>query len=169
MICKCSINPVTNPNLVYSHSYTWQHHYVGSEVLMMVTMKSHTASVFRSEIKSSKKSVEAEAGGKLSSAFHLHLLVSCLNHSLTLKMEVICSSEIWGCLWIIWCCNPEDHTFCCCHCVRMCKKFTVLLLTDVLASVRLSYSKQIQNLTLYNCEQLFQCKVNRLSSIGLEL
>jgi hypothetical protein len=24
-ICKCSINPITNPNPVYSHSYTWQY------------------------------------------------------------------------------------------------------------------------------------------------
>jgi hypothetical protein len=25
-ICKLSLNPITNPNPVYSHSYTWQHH-----------------------------------------------------------------------------------------------------------------------------------------------
>jgi hypothetical protein len=82
---------------------------------------------------------------------------------------MICPSEMSGSLRTKWCCNPDDHTPCC-HCVRMYKKFTVLLLTtEVLASIRISYSKQIQNLTLYNCEQLFQCKVNRLTSIGLEL
>jgi hypothetical protein len=26
MICKCSINPTTNPNPIYSHSYTWQYY-----------------------------------------------------------------------------------------------------------------------------------------------
>jgi hypothetical protein len=39
------------------------------------------------------------------------VLDSCLAHFSTLKMELICCSEILGSLWTTWCYKPEDCTF----------------------------------------------------------